>query len=238
MKSTTFIKIPLLLAILLGSAFSGVAAPIPVTNPGFESDVQADGAATVAITGWTKTGVAADSGTFNPDALNPPLPTEGSNLGFMNLNGTAATSIGIFQTVQLSLAANTIYTVTFDVGNREGLTTRDGDSTIRGFFTLGGDGTNFGSAVGLPFTMVLASIPDGTFLTDQTFTFSTVGFGGSLAQSLNIAFLFDRPAGLANVNQVSLDNIRATSTLVPEPSSILLAALGGGLLLYRLRRRE
>lgn len=223
------------LVFVLGATLSSWAAPLPVANPGFESDVLAPGGAKSGITDWLTGPVGENSGPFHPTLADPPVATEGVNVAFLNLDGTAATANGLYQTVLPSLAANTIYTVTFDVGNRGGLNTRDVDSTFSGFFTLGGD-ASFVNAVGVPFTITLAAVPDGTFLTDQTFTFSTVDFVGSLSQPLNIAFLFQRPAGTTDINQAEIDNVRATATLVPEPSALLLFAVGGIALVLRRRK--
>ncbi len=97
-----------LIVILLLPPFAQ-AAPVTVTNPGFESNVLADGFFTVGIlTGWTLSGSA---GAFNPRVASfPGEAPEGRNTAFSN--GPTIT-----QTVSTA-AAGTLYTLTVLVGAR------------------------------------------------------------------------------------------------------------------------
>lgn len=105
------------------------AAPVTVANPGFEADFATDGTFPVGqITGWPAydpfdllsqpgnfTGVVNPTGTsfFNFDDA-----PEGRNAALLYFEGTVGQGpIGLSQSLDAVLTANTIYTLTVEVGN-------------------------------------------------------------------------------------------------------------------------
>lgn len=112
-------------------AVSVRAAPVPVTNPGFELDVAVPGNFLVvnpAPEGWTRhdpfaildgggdaLGVIAPSGTT---FYVGPMP-EGNQAGIVYLGGDSGTGqeAGLAQTLAVTVASNTVYTLSVSVGN-------------------------------------------------------------------------------------------------------------------------
>ncbi len=168
-----------LIAILLFSPFAQ-AAPITVTNPGFEANVLADGFFTVGIvTGWTLSGSA---GAFNPTIASfPGEAPEGSNTAFSN--GPTLT-----QTVSTAVAG-TLYTLTVLVGAR---------ADIPGFFP--------GYTVALQIngsTVASASSPTPA---DGTFSLVTVQYtAGGPDDGLPLGILLDSIGIQTNFDLVQLD---------------------------------
>ena len=140
------------------------------------------------------------------------------------------------------LAPNTTYTIKFDLGNRDmtdngNLPNNDMDPfiSLRAFFSLGSDTTDFSKHVGTPFVLNhLSDVAEGTYLKDQSFTLDTSTLSpDQLAEGLNVVF-YATSATNINRGQIDIDNVRLS--IVPEPSTIVLAALGIlGLLASRRR---
>jgi len=104
-----------LLAILSGalSQSAAFALSVPITNPGFESQVLGDNTLAGLITGWQDGDQALTSaGTYNPPATSftGPIP-EGSNIAYSN-------GPFISQVLSQPLTAGASYTLQVDVGNR------------------------------------------------------------------------------------------------------------------------
>jgi hypothetical protein len=100
----------------LGSLFAApwaVAAPVPVTNPGFEANVLPDGWTSPTIVGWTTSSGGGD-GAYNPTSSDYPsgIP-EGQNVAYSNGTGNQ-----IRQTLSTTLQANKAYVLTMQVGKR------------------------------------------------------------------------------------------------------------------------
>jgi PEP-CTERM motif len=216
LKSTSLFMLLFLLA--LGC----VAAPawadvVPVSNPSFEitnplTTPCGTGCAfnVGPIPDWMMTGAG---GSFQPNSaiFNLPLP-DGSIIAYSN-GGT------ISQTLSTSLAANTTYVLSVDVG-----------------FRLNGavDATTYSLALyagGMLLNSFSSSndiIPIGTFA-DETVTF-TSGASVTPGQKLSIVLT-------SGGQQADFDNVRLTESAVPEPASLSLLAIGCGLMFFVFRRR-
>ncbi|MEM6487536.1 MAG: hypothetical protein AAF677_04575 [Pseudomonadota bacterium] len=206
----------MLIAVLGWWATSAVAATIPLMNPDFEQVEPGDplmpggfGAFNGSILGWTDPGNFQQAGTFAPNAL--AYPGGSSNVAFIT-NATITQSVG-------TIAADTSYTLSADIGNR--LRASSPEGSVAGFFV--------GSTDGDSFLFPILSPEDGTF-DRQEFTVSAEQLSDFVGQPLLIAFRADRP-------QLNLDNVvlEATQTVVPLPPAALL--LGGALVALGLRQR-
>lgn len=123
-----FSQWPKIVVVLGNFVISGWAwaVPVPVINPSFESD---PAGAPTAInngvpTGWSAYNPAATSGVFfgslyaAPDNYPDGAP-DGNHVqvNYIASNNAADQEFGVFQTLSSSLAANTLYTLTVEVGN-------------------------------------------------------------------------------------------------------------------------
>jgi hypothetical protein len=175
-----------------------------------------------SIPDWTIGGINASAGSFQPGSssiyFNTALPN-GSIVAFINTGSISQTLTGI------SLLANSVYTLSVDVGRRNdvvaanySLNLLDGSSV----FCTSGSNSN-------------GSITAGTFA-DITLTCATGATvpGGFLGIELT-----------GDGRQIDFDNVQldvTTSTVsTPEPSVLALTFVGlfmGGLLFMRSRRNQ
>jgi PEP-CTERM motif len=220
--SVKFTSLFLLLAVL---ALSFIAAPasadtIAITNPSFgivdplhplDQSCGIGCAFNVgSFPGWTITGNAG--GLFQPssDHFNLPLP-DGNIIAYSN-GGT------IFQALSATLAPNTTYTLSVDVGYRL-------DGTV--------DLTNYTIAL-LAGNTVLNFFSDSNgMITPGTFALESVSYTTGampLAGNLGIELI---SAG----QQSDFDNVQLSATPVPEPGTLALLATGLGLMFFVFRRR-
>lgn len=259
-----------LVAIAAGNASSARAA---LVNGNFEApDLSSNPTYVVLDTepwGWREAeDDGPDSSTGIIRAMHKgevlrPIGPNNYNVGFLQLANERATTAALWQVVTETLQANTEYLVTFSVGNRKIAynASRDPDTIFRAYFTLGDTGpalppaagsTSVAKALGqgeLAEANNLDVIEDGTWHTNQTISFSTVGMTAEqLAQGLNLVFQLDRGAGADStflskqVSEVFLDNVTLTAVdinPVPEPSTWTLLGIGSlGLLWARKRGRR
>lgn len=188
------------------------AQPIPITNPGFETDVLGDGAFISSATRWTVTG---DAGTFNPTAASYLTGApEGQNVAFASGRGGSLSQI---------LAAvwlpNVTYAFQVLIGDR--LDTPFGQYTVE---LLAG---------GTSFTSITSAISPG----DGLFTPVTIGLtltpaNPAVGQTIGIRL------GAVGT-QVNFDDVSLTVTSpAPEPATVALTAGGLALLGLAARRRR
>jgi hypothetical protein len=212
--------VAIFIALIFGTSAGRVFAGVQViTNPSFETNTLADGASTVdTIFAWSGTGTF---GALNPTSAQyagaggnvlPGPGTDGANVAYIDGNSS------IFQTLSLTLAANTTYSVTGAIGDPAG-------STF---------GTAYAQLVAGSTLLDNLNISDpgaGTFAT-WTLTYSSSDSQPDLGQTLEI-ILGNSATGSSTV--VNFDNIGLITT-TPEPTTLALGVLGlGALAAYRLR---
>jgi hypothetical protein len=117
--------------VLLSALLSGavIAAPVPVMNPGFEADFALDGTFPLGpVTAWPAfdpNNLLAINGNFtgviNPsggDCFNMQDAPEGRNAALLFIQSSVgAGPVGLTQILDAALEANTVYTLTVEVGN-------------------------------------------------------------------------------------------------------------------------
>jgi len=159
------------------------------------------------IPGWTSVG--AGQGSWMPSSAYFTSVPDGSIVAYSN-GGL------IFQTLGVSLLANTTYTLSVDIGHR-----LDGYATNYALSLLAG-GTVLNSLAGSN-----GLIPIGTFA-DESFSFTS----GANVPSGSLSIM------LSSIGtQSDFDNVRLTATSVAEPGSLTLLAAGLSLAFFVFRRR-
>ena len=211
-------------AAIVSSLFSSTASAVPITvvNPSFEIDNPGPGGASSGPTfGWSGVGhLDRTAAPFNTVIDPTPDGADAERLGWSN--GGSPT-----QVLSALLAANTIYTLTVDIGDRT-------DLAFAGAQLRLGTGAVVGSNL-LPAVVVANTTPtNGAGPNDgwQTWqsTFTTGAAPVNLGQPLRIE-LFN-PGTI----QTLYDNVRLDATAVPEPATSILCAFAVGAVLCKRRR--
>ena len=208
------------LALTVGSA----NAAITIVNHSFEStDVTANLSANPSSTtmpGWTTiagTEYLADRNTGTLGSNTDPTPDADGEQFLLTKGG------GAYQVTSEAMAANTVYTLTVDIGDR----------TNQGFPTVDmriGTGSTFGANL-LAATVVSNTTPTNAGTTTdgwETWVYTFTNGAGVPTESLRVE-LFDTGGG-----QALFDNVRLEA--VPEPTTTALLGLGGLALILRRRR--
>jgi hypothetical protein len=188
-----------LLNLLIITSSVMVAAPLAVTNPGFETDVLGSGGFQFTISGWTCTNGANSGdicGVYNPTASQYSSIPSSPNVAFSN-GGI------ITQVLGTNLAPGMVYTLSVDIGKRL-------DSGFPGYVIelLAGSTVLVSNGITLNPTA-------GTFQL-QTLTYTSSASGGPLE-----ILLQGNSGSQTNFDSVSLLAVSA----VPEPSTLALAII-------------
>jgi len=223
-------KILLALGLLIG--FGAQAASIPVINPGFETDLLADGNFQLGASGWTVTA----GGTWNPTTSEYPGGTpEGSNTAFLGLINLGFSTGILQQTTGTTFQNGQTYRLTVDVGDRADLSL----STFRVGLWADGVLVSTGGLFVLPSGASDPRLPgDGGFSTVDALVTADSAIDGKLIEIRLEAFLAD-PSLIVDPDsasrQISFDNVQLQT--VPLPSAIYLFSSVLALLGW-LRRRQ
>jgi hypothetical protein len=198
------------LALVVAMTPAANAAPVSIVNAGFEASILDDSQAIFSLLGWTSDG---DAGTFDPHAaaFSTGAP-EGENVAFASHGGPT-----ISQVLSATAQANTLYTLTMLVGNRE-------DAPFGGYQAeLWAGGTMLAQDNG-------AQQPG-----DGQFHLSTVQYFVAAGDSVTGSALEIRFKSLGW--QTVFDDVRLDATeAVPEPALLALLGLGGAAAARRQRR--
>jgi hypothetical protein len=201
------------------------ATSITVPNFSFESPALPNGSNnnggngdTTAIPGWTITAPASsgvNNGVYHPASgfasTNPlPAPADGNQVVYLFPGAAGATS-SITTTNSLGLiSANTMYTLTAALGNRnDNLFFDTGTYTI----DLLANGVSVAES-----TLAGSTIAHGAF-TDFSTSFSSPLSGPLIGESLTIEL--SATAG-STTDEGILDNVRLTSSSVPDTGSTIV----------------
>lgn len=194
-----------LAAVLLASP--AFAASIPVTNHSFEEPVLDVGGWTNDLPGWTQTPTAGDAFVEYID-FPPVFSSDGNqHLG-------VAEAAEVFQNTGVGLAANSVYTLTVDIGNRNDSFTVDGNQSTIGLYA-GASAADGGTKLATS-SFNANFLPDGTFAGPLTLDYVSNGSppSGDIFISLQST----------GVNRSHFDNVQLG--VVPEPSSLVLVFIG------------
>ena len=218
-KLAVVLAILLCMTVLSGTAW---ADNIPIVNPSFEtpagpfSNPCGTGCSysVGSFTGWT----TLNGGEWQPGTYFSSIP-DGSQIGYTNATRSLTQDLA-----GQSVAANSLYTFSFYVGNRN-----DGQS---GLYTISLD-TLLGGVTSTLCTVTGnangGSIKLGTFLQESCNYTS----GGSGLPGGDLFLVFT-----ANSGQLDVDNVSLTVQSVREPSSVLLLGVGMLLLVATLIARR
>ncbi len=207
------IKRLVFVGMLVGFPTSVLGALTAITNAGFEDDtVPGVGYTTSAPSGWTLTGGPGgliDADTLSSSTDPTPDPTD-SNQGLYSDGGS------FFQVLGATLASNTLYTLTIDVGDRTNLTFPNGTSVGLG------TGSTFDADLLVPISST-NPVPDNQAAADDgwvtwTFSYQTGASPLNAGDQLRI----DLKSG---GRQPLFDNVRLDIVSIPEPSTALFASL-------------
>lgn len=200
------------------------AAPVAITNAGFESPALGDGGFTATIDGWVASG-GAGRGVFNPNTSQLVAPTEGLQVGYIDPDGHGTASIT--QTLAETVAAGATYVLEADFAFRKNFS----DPSPSFVFTLAllAGGSTVASYTG--------SVAEGfrnTAFQTATALFTAPANGAVLGTALGVRISANGPFA----SQITFDNVRINAAPVPLPPTILLLAPGLALLARRARRHR
>ncbi len=188
-----------------------------ILNPGFETEVLADGVSSTLVPSWTKIGASV---TLNPTvAMLPGEAPEGQNVW-------SVSGVSTFITQGLGILQPGTYTLQGKVGLISGSVFNGLNFSLRGTNTFLVE-SSFSRPIPVPGTMEDWSITYVVLPTNANA--STIG------SNLNILALSGATSGTSAV----LDDVRISFVAVPEPATYVLVTftLLTGLGVERARRR-
>ncbi len=212
-------RIPKVLALVavMGLCGSVLADPVAINNASFEEPAQDPGGWTNDLPGWNGPPAAGDAFI----EFIPGFNAEGNqHLGIQN-------GEEVSQDLGISVAPNTVYTLTLGVGKRNASFSPPGQESTFGLYA-GGDFADGGALLGEG--MFDASGLDDLTFVDQSLVVTT----GDAVPAGNL-FLSLRTTGAGRAHY---DNVRLDAVPVPEPATGLLAALAALGLISGVRRRR
>jgi hypothetical protein len=209
--SSSLLRASLALLVGLLATESALAGQITIGDPSFEGVALAPGgftSGTYAANSWNSN---ANAGIFRPTAASYPSGVpDGVNIGY------SSSAAVIDQVLTATLTANTVYTLSVDVGNRLDTPHNDGYTIqlLAGGTVLNGT-TNFPNPT------------QGNFVV-ATDSYTTGAADPLLGQPLEIKLIS------AATGQTSFDNVLldASPVNVPEPTTLALFAIGAAGLLF------
>lgn len=205
---------PCAVALMMGAQVSAWATPIFITNAGFE-DPPTSGVNVGLFTGWNATGSGAGVWNINAAPLgywNTSAP-EGNQIAYVGRENPSGTPASISQILGDTVQADSVYTLTGQVGHPIGYgSTPDPDTVYTVELLAGNVSVSLFSGTGL----------EGAFSLFQL-TFDSTG-SAFVGQALQIRLSSSK-------TQTAFDDIRldrfSTAASVPEPSTLFLVAVGG-----------
>ena len=189
-------------AFLAISTFAATSSAVPITvvNHSFE-----DGSSD-PLPGW-----ANNIGGVHTQPSIAPTPDPGDNDRMRWSNGGIVYSYQVLSGPNSTLAANTTYTLSVDLGDRN-------DTPFGGADIRLGTGSTMGANLLTPTSSLTSVPPDGGW-TLWTFVYTTGAAPANLNEALRIEL---KSLGV----QTQFDNVRLDAVPVPEPNSAILLALG------------
>jgi hypothetical protein len=202
------------------------AAFVTVGNASFESPAQVLNGFTTglagAITDWTSP--TTNEGVFHPSTQ--VTPTNGSQVAYLNGGAGAiseALTLANTGVPTLTVAANTTYTLSVDVGTQ--LTTAFGGYTL---YLFGGNAFDYTNPGGTTFASTASTVNPASpgSLGTVSFSFTVLPGNASIGQTLGIALGLDGSSGQTDFDNVRLD-VSSAPSAVPEASSLAIWSILG-----------
>ena len=220
----------------LHSTTPAQAAVIPIDNSSFENATgywaEANGTSSWSQAGntltsggsWNASVYAPGSGLTGYDGNNVlDIQADGGSSGTVTGSAWAGTgSLGIY-------AADTVYTLTVAVA-----TGQNWALTLNSIVALGTNGADAGS------TLVSTTTNFGSLSTtfqDITLTLDTSVVTSAVGQNIAVLLEQNLMLGAAYGRDVQYDNVRLSSSPVPEPATFVMLATGFSMLAMFRRRR-
>lgn len=174
---------------MAGTCFAQV---IPLTNPGFETQVLGENGFDWNATGWVRQGAA---GVFNPTtAAYPGEAPAGSNVAFLTCcAGPFPSSGNLSQTLSTTYTADTMYTLAAQSGRR-----LDDPQTLTQYRFVGGWGTN---VLGVKSFTTMPTA--GTFRADEL-TWDVFAGDAAVGRAITVRLLHVAGPGQINIDEVTL----------------------------------